>query len=93
MNHIIGRTLNPHNRNLSCGGSSGGEGVLIALRASTIGFGTDIGIVCLLYVGSKGTIAELMLQADPLEFRHHFVVFTGSSRRPRGCPIVMLQIR
>ncbi|KAI0384934.1 amidase signature domain-containing protein [Hypomontagnella monticulosa] len=42
-NNIIGETLNPINRNLSCGGSSGGEGVLQALRGSTLGIGTDIG--------------------------------------------------
>ncbi|KAG8159868.1 hypothetical protein KVR01_010505 [Diaporthe batatas] len=43
INHIIGQTLNPNNQNLSCGGSSGGEGALIALRGSTLGVGTDIG--------------------------------------------------
>lgn len=32
-NNIIGETLNPHNQNLSCGGSSGGEGTLQALEA------------------------------------------------------------
>ncbi|OAA35649.1 general amidase [Metarhizium rileyi] len=42
-NNIIGQTLNPHNQNLSCGGSSGGEGALQALRGSTLGVGTDIG--------------------------------------------------
>ena len=42
-NNIIGSTTNPKNRNLSCGGSSGGEGALIALRGSPVGFGTDIG--------------------------------------------------
>ncbi|KAL8924906.1 MAG: hypothetical protein Q9208_003789 [Pyrenodesmia sp. 3 TL-2023] len=42
-NNIIGYTWNPKNRNLSCGGSSGGEGALIALRGSPVGFGTDIG--------------------------------------------------
>ncbi|XXH02219.1 hypothetical protein Hte_008587 [Hypoxylon texense] len=42
-NNIIGQTLNPNNQNLSCGGSSGGEGALLALRGSTIGVGTDIG--------------------------------------------------
>jgi amidase len=42
-NNIIGQTLNPHNQNLSCGGSSGGEGALQALRGSTLGLGTDIG--------------------------------------------------
>ncbi|KFA76043.1 hypothetical protein S40288_00309 [Stachybotrys chartarum IBT 40288] len=42
-NNIIGQTLNPHNQILSCGGSSGGEGALQALRGSTLGVGTDIG--------------------------------------------------
>ena len=42
-NHITGYTTNPKNRNLSCGGSSGGEGALIALRGSPVGLGTDIG--------------------------------------------------
>ncbi|KAJ5835694.1 Amidase [Penicillium robsamsonii] len=43
INHIIGYTWNPKNRLLSCGGSSGGEGALMALRGSPSGFGTDIG--------------------------------------------------
>ncbi|KAI3576141.1 amidase signature domain-containing protein [Fusarium oxysporum f. sp. albedinis] len=38
-----GRTLNPHNINLSAGGSTGGEAALIALRGSVLGIGTDIG--------------------------------------------------
>ncbi|KAL2863742.1 putative general amidase [Aspergillus lucknowensis] len=42
-NHLFGRTLNPLNRQLTVGGSTGGEGALIALRGSMIGFGTDIG--------------------------------------------------
>lgn len=43
VNNIIGYTTNPRNRNLSSGGSSGGEGALIGLRGSPVGFGTDIG--------------------------------------------------
>lgn len=43
FNNIFGRTLNPHNRSLTCGGSSGGEGALIALRGSPLGVGSDIG--------------------------------------------------
>lgn len=43
INNIIGYTWNPKNRNLSSGGSSGGEGALIGLRGSPLGFGTDIG--------------------------------------------------
>jgi amidase len=43
INNIIGYTFNPKNRNLTSGGSSGGEGALISLKGSPIGFGTDIG--------------------------------------------------
>jgi len=43
VNNLIGRTLNPVNQNLSCGGSSGGEGALLALGGSSLGVGTDIG--------------------------------------------------
>ncbi|KAI0094460.1 amidase [Irpex rosettiformis] len=42
-NNIYGRTLNPLNRSLTPGGSSGGESALIALRGSPLGIGTDIG--------------------------------------------------
>ncbi|KAF2009501.1 amidase [Aaosphaeria arxii CBS 175.79] len=42
-NNIIGYTSNPKNRNLAAGGSSGGEGALIGLRGSPVGFGSDIG--------------------------------------------------
>ncbi|EXJ86998.1 hypothetical protein A1O3_03955 [Capronia epimyces CBS 606.96] len=42
-NNIIGFTYNPKNRNLTAGGSSGGEGALIGLRGSPAGFGSDIG--------------------------------------------------
>ncbi|ORX36939.1 amidase signature domain-containing protein [Kockovaella imperatae] len=41
-NNIYGRTTNPYNRDLSAGGSSGGEGALIAMRGSPLGVGTDI---------------------------------------------------
>lgn len=41
-NNVFGRTLNPWNTTLGPGGSSGGEGALIALRGSPLGLGTDI---------------------------------------------------
>ncbi|PYI10917.1 fatty-acid amide hydrolase [Aspergillus sclerotiicarbonarius CBS 121057] len=41
-NNIFGRTLNPHNTHLTAGGSSGGEGALVAFRGSILGIGTDI---------------------------------------------------
>lgn len=42
-NHLFGRTLNPLNRQWTAGGSTGGEGALVAMRGSMVGFGTDIG--------------------------------------------------
>ncbi|KAG9922675.1 amidase, partial [Aureobasidium melanogenum] len=42
-NNIIDYCWNPTNRNLSSGGSSGGEGALISLKGSPLGWGTDIG--------------------------------------------------
>jgi amidase len=43
VNNVTGTTTNPRNRNWSCGGSSGGEGALLAMRGSVLGVGTDIG--------------------------------------------------
>ena len=42
-NNIFGRTLNPANLRLTAGGSTGGEGALLALRGSVLGVGTDVG--------------------------------------------------
>ena len=43
VNNIIGYTWNPSNRHLSAGGSSGGEGALLACKGSPAGIGTDLG--------------------------------------------------
>jgi amidase len=42
-NNVFGRTRNPVVAQLSCGGSSGGEGVIVAYHGSAIGIGTDVG--------------------------------------------------
>ncbi|KIV93944.1 hypothetical protein PV10_05115 [Exophiala mesophila] len=42
-NNVWGETRNPLHKLLSPGGSSGGEGALIAFKASPLGIGTDIG--------------------------------------------------
>ncbi|XP_026999164.2 vitamin D3 hydroxylase-associated protein-like [Tachysurus fulvidraco] len=42
-NPIYGRTVNPCNLQKTCGGSSGGEGALIAGGGSILGLGSDIG--------------------------------------------------
>lgn len=42
-NNVWGRVLNPHNRQLSPGGSTGGGAALVALKGSPLDIGTDIG--------------------------------------------------
>ncbi|PVI00155.1 acetamidase [Periconia macrospinosa] len=42
-NNIFGRTINPLHTALTAGGSSGGEGALLAMRGSVLGVGTDVG--------------------------------------------------
>lgn len=44
VNNVYGRTVNPLNRALTSGGSSGGESALIAFGGSPLGVGTDIGM-------------------------------------------------
>lgn len=41
--NLYGTTVNPHNTDLSSGGSSGGEAALIAMGGSLLGIGTDVG--------------------------------------------------
>ncbi|KAF2102446.1 putative glutamyl-tRNA amidotransferase subunit A [Rhizodiscina lignyota] len=41
--NLYGETVCGFNRNLTSGGSSGGEGALIGMRGSCLGIGTDIG--------------------------------------------------
>lgn len=42
INHIWGETINPLHTGLSAGGSSGGEGALLAMRGSPLGIGNCI---------------------------------------------------
>ncbi|KAF7303278.1 Amidase domain-containing protein [Mycena kentingensis (nom. inval.)] len=55
FNHVWGRTSNPHNRTLTSGGSSGGEGALVALKGSPLGVGSDIGGSIRIPAGLCGT--------------------------------------
>ncbi|KAI5373104.1 hypothetical protein J4E82_008204 [Alternaria postmessia] len=41
-NNIFGRTLNPNNLSRTAGGSTGGEGALLAMKGSVLGVATDI---------------------------------------------------
>jgi len=56
VNNIIGRTVNPRNKNWSCGGSSGGEGAMVGFRGGIIGVGTDIGMWNLILISDKHSI-------------------------------------
>ncbi|RFU32123.1 hypothetical protein B7463_g4203, partial [Scytalidium lignicola] len=42
-NPLFGLTTNPRNASFTPGGSTGGEGALLSLKASIVGWGTDIG--------------------------------------------------
>ena len=42
-NNIFGRVRNPAHKDLTPGGSSGGEGALVCLHGSPLGIGTDVG--------------------------------------------------
>ena len=85
-NNIFGRVLNPHNTSLTAGGSSGGEGALIALRGSLLGIGSDIGgsvripaLCCGIY-GFKPTLDRL-----PMMHNNASVVPDGLPFAIRGC--------
>jgi amidase len=52
VNNLTGRTLNPRDRRLTPGGSSGGEAALIAFRGSPLGVGSDIGTAPLMAVST-----------------------------------------
>ena len=41
--NLYGVTVSPYHKELSAGGSSGGEGALGGLRGSVLGVGSDIG--------------------------------------------------
>ncbi|KAM5359272.1 hypothetical protein ACJZ2D_014620 [Fusarium nematophilum] len=43
VNNLFGRTVNPRNRSMTSGGSSGGESALIVMGGSPLGVGSDIG--------------------------------------------------
>ena len=64
-NNVFGRVLNPCRLNLGAGGSSGGEGALVAMRGSLLGIGTDIAgsiripALCCGVVGFKPSVGRV----------------------------------
>lgn len=79
VNTVFGRTVHPTHADRTCGGSSGGEAVLVALQLSPLGFGTDIGgsiripaAFCGIY-GFKPTPGRLPLGTDDDIVRHEAI--------------------
>ena len=64
-NNVFERVLNPYKQGLTAGGSSGGEGALVALRGSPLGVGTDIAgsiripALCCGILGFKPTVGRV----------------------------------
>jgi amidase len=56
--NLYGVTANPYSRNVSAGGSSGGEGALIGMRGSCLGIGSDIGGKTLVHLGGKSCLTH-----------------------------------
>ncbi|KAJ5714166.1 general amidase [Penicillium malachiteum] len=87
VNNIIGQTLNPVNQNLSCGGSSGGEGALQALRGSSVGLGTDIGGSVRIPAAFCGTFS-LKPTHDRLSYRNVANVIPGETTYPSSVGVM-----
>lgn len=80
VNNVFGRTVNPLNRSLTPGGSSGGEAALIAFGASRIGLGSDIGNIQQTLVS---TVSDF-LQEDPSVSQPRVLDFSQSALQPGG---------
>ncbi|CAG8203927.1 unnamed protein product [Penicillium salamii] len=83
-NYVFGRTLNPHRTNLTAGGSSGGEGALIAMRGSVLGVGTDIAGSIRIPAICNGTYA-LKPSADRIPYGRQTSSSRGGLAGIRAC--------
>ncbi|KAM0544663.1 hypothetical protein ACHAPJ_011724 [Fusarium lateritium] len=83
-NVIYGTTVNPHNRALTCGGSSGGEGASLGLRCAALGIGTDIGGSVRMPAAFCGAYG---LRTTSLRNPYKGVVLPGSGQESIRCVI------
>jgi fatty acid amide hydrolase len=77
-NPVYGRTNNPWDIERSCGGSSGGEGAIVAAGGSPLGLGTDIG-GSLRSPATVNGIASLKPTAGRLDDRTRLTAFAGQT--------------
>jgi hypothetical protein len=82
--NLYGTTVNPYNRDVSAGGSSGGEGALIGLRGSCLGIGTDIGGKSKADGGGRYALAYTEKVAS--EVLQRITVSTVSNQQRSGSP-------
>ncbi|CAE6378822.1 unnamed protein product [Rhizoctonia solani] len=73
LSNIYGHTTNPYNRDLTPGGSSGGEAALAACRGSLLGVGTDIGGSIRYAADSITLLMHKLISMRTLEARRHGV--------------------
>jgi len=91
-NPLWGRTINPWNDRYTCGGSSGGEGAILAMDGSVIGLGSDIGgslripaSYCGIYSlkPTAGRISIFGCKGTDLSFWQPKIIAEHSPKRPQ----------
>jgi Asp-tRNA(Asn)/Glu-tRNA(Gln) amidotransferase A subunit family amidase len=78
-NPIFGATHNPVVTGFTCGGSSGGEAVVLARNASAIGFGSDIGGSLRIPTGWCGIYALKPTRGRFTTRGHHGIISLSST--------------
>jgi hypothetical protein len=87
VNNIIGRTVNPRNKNWSCGGSSGGEGAMVGFRGGIIGVGTDMTLDR--RFNSSTFCFQLSLRTSTFSWPSPLWKNGQLDGRPRDCPLCL----
>lgn len=78
--NVYGRTVNPYNRNLTPGGSSGGESALLGMRGSILVSFNNISLL-FLTPGSDSSRVLAAILAVASAVQEHTLVFTRSSKK------------
>ena len=99
VNRAVGRTLHPTHCDRTCGGSSGGEAVMVATGMSALGFGTDVGgsiripaAFCGIF-GFKPTPGRVPLGTDVTAFAGQEGIPTASGPLARSARDIDLAMR